>query len=109
MQSFIGKKKEVFDFMRAHKFPVYHASNIFFRDIEYAIRDYVRVHEHKDIGTRETARLTTEFVDDLEKNDVIRPFARNTWVLNDPEYLLPPETTPDEGKEASPATEGDTA
>jgi hypothetical protein len=108
MQSFIGKKKEVFDFMRAHNFPVYHASNIFYRDLEYAIRDYVRVHEKKDIGTRETGRLTAAFVEDLEKQDVLRPFAKNTWVLNDPEYLLPPETTADDAANVSPATADET-
>lgn len=89
MRSFIGKKTELFDFMRANAFPVYHASNIFYRDIQYAIRDYVRANEGKDIGWRESDALASAFVRDLEEKDVLRPFANNTWILNDTDYLLP--------------------
>ncbi len=101
MRSFVGKKKELFDFMRANDFPVYHASNIFYRDMQYAIRDYVRVHEGKDIGWRECEALAAPFVRDLEEKDVLRPFARNTWVLNDPAYLLPSEVQTTDETEAA--------
>ncbi|MDT8325036.1 MAG: hypothetical protein RRA94_13060 [Bacteroidota bacterium] len=98
MRSFVGKKNELFDFMRDNDFPVYHASNIFYRDLQYAIRDYVRAKEGKDIGWRESDALAATFVRDLEEKDVLRPFSRNTWVLNDTQYLLPStaETTEEE-------------
>ena len=89
MRSFVGKKKELFDFMRANDFPVYHASNIFYRDVQYAIRDYVRVHEGKDVGRRESDTLASDFVNDLVTKGVMKPFSRNTWILNDTDYLLP--------------------
>ncbi|MCB2204322.1 hypothetical protein KQI65_06190 [bacterium] len=104
MQTFVGKKKELFDFMRENDFPVYHASNIFYRDLQYAIRDYIRVHEGKDIGTRKMEELAREFVADLEREGILKPFARNTWLLNDVEYLLPSQV-----EEETPAAEAETA
>ncbi len=107
MRSFVGKKKELFDFMRANDFPVYHASNIFYRDLQYAIRDYVRVHEGKDVGTRESDALAKAFVKDLEAKGVMKPFSHNTWILDDAEYLLP--STAEDSATKSEGAEAETA
>jgi hypothetical protein len=103
MQSFIGKKDDLFTFMRANDFPVYHLSNMFYRDIEYAIRDYERVHESKDIGGREANRMALELVADLENKGILRPHGRNTWILFDEKYALTKESAPKADGEKSDA------
>ena len=105
MDSFIGKEKELFDYMRQNGFPVYHLSNFFYRDIQYAIRDFIRDHSGKDIGSRKMERLAEEFVADLEGRNILRPQAANTWVLFDERYRLPSEKE----KEVSAAAETDAA
>lgn len=89
MKSFVGRETELFDFMRAQGYGVYHLSNVFLRDIQYAVRDYHRVHEKKDIGTRASDRIASELVEDLEKRGILRPQAEKTWVLFDEHYRLP--------------------
>ncbi|MFZ1729268.1 MAG: hypothetical protein WBQ23_01465 [Bacteroidota bacterium] len=104
MTSFIGREKELFDFMRKRKIPVYHRSNIFLRDIQAAIREFTREIDDRDLGTREIDRLAAEFVSDLEKRGVIEQFRPNTYILHLEEYQLKPavkETPADEpAKEA---------
>lgn len=85
----------LFHFMRENNFPVYHLSNMFFRDMEYAIRDYVRAQEGRDIGGREAGRLASVFVADLEKQKILRPHGRNTWILFDENYWLLKEVRED--------------
>ncbi|PLX22663.1 MAG: hypothetical protein C0600_16360 [Ignavibacteria bacterium] len=105
MQTFsAGNRNVLFSFMRENNFPVYHLSNFFYRDVEYAIRDYVRVHEGKDIGGREAGRLASEFVADLEKQEILRPHGKNTWILFDEEYSLK-SVQQEEGESVAAAAE----
>ncbi len=90
MTSFIGREKELFDFMRKRGIPVYHLSNIFVRDIQAAIREFTRAIDDRDLGTREIDRLAADFVTDLEKRGIIVPFATNTYILHQEEYRLKP-------------------
>jgi len=104
MQSFVGRETELFDFMRDQGYGVYHLSNVFLRDFQYAVRDYHRLHERKDIGTRASDRIAQEFVDDLEQRGILRPQAENTWVLFDERYRLPSQKEQEES-ESAPETE----
>lgn len=106
MKSFVGRETELFDFMRAQGYGVYHLSNVFLRDIQYAVRDYHRVHEQKDIGTRASDRIAWELVQDLEKRGIFRPQAEKTWVLFDERYRLPSQK---EQEDSSAATEKEKA
>lgn len=90
MTSFIGRERELFDFMRQRGIPVYHLSNLFMRDIQAAIRDFSRDKNDKDLGTREIDRLASEFASDLEKRNVIVAFRPNTYTLHMEDYQLKP-------------------
>ena len=93
-KSMIGKEEELLSFMKDNGFPVFHQSNIFFRDVEYGIRDYYRVNLKKDIGMRESAKLADEFVKALEQKNIFQPLTPNTWLLNMPQFLNQPKETP---------------
>ncbi|MFA6232569.1 MAG: hypothetical protein WC824_00100 [Bacteroidota bacterium] len=103
MTSFIGRERELFDFMRQRGIPVYHLSNLFIRDIQAAIRDFYRDKNDKDLGTREIDRLASEFVSDLEKRNVIVAFRPNTYILHMEDYQLKP--TIEESRVEGGATE----
>ncbi len=89
--SVVGKEKELFTFMKEKGYPIFHLSNIFLRDIEYGIRDYYRAHTKKDIGTRTSILLASEFVKALEEKNIIAPLSKNTWLLQMPEFLNKPK------------------
>lgn len=103
MTSFIGREKELFDFMRQRGIPVYHLSNLFVRDIQAAIREISRDHENHDPGTREIDRLAAEFLSDLEKRGVIELFCPNTYVLHLEDYRLSPVIAAEPSAEKSAA------
>jgi hypothetical protein len=103
MESFVGKEENIFRYMLDNGYPVYHLSNLFYRDVQYAIRDYFRDHHGKDIGWRISDRMARELVEDLERRGVLRPQATNTWVLFDERYRLPPQKEQEVEKESAPA------
>jgi hypothetical protein len=92
MHSFAGKERELFDYMRERGFPVYHLSNLFVRDIESAMRDYLRDRQGRDIGLRVLEKMTREFIEDLRSRGIIEPFSKNTYVLHLEDYRLKPAT-----------------
>jgi hypothetical protein len=87
LESVIGKEKEILTFMKRNGFPVFHKSNIFFRDIEYGIRSYFLDTLKEDIGTRKTGEFAGDLIKDLEKRGMLKPFSEGTWILNMPEFL----------------------
>ena len=107
MDSFVGRETLLFDYMRAHGYPVYHQSNLFVRDVQAAIREYAREKEHRDIGTLEVDRLAAEFVADLERRGVAVPFRHQTYILQMEAYRLQPAATEEKTAEAeAPAQTG---
>jgi len=89
MQSLVGKDTDLLDFMRSTGFPVFHLSNIFYRDFQYGVRDYFRATEGIDVGTRKADEIANSVVRDMEQRNVLQPHSRNTWILNNERYLLP--------------------
>ncbi|MBN1446301.1 MAG: hypothetical protein JXA28_00100 [Bacteroidetes bacterium] len=103
MESFVGNEDKIFRYMLDNGYPVYHLSNLFYRDVQYAIRDYFRDNHRKDIGWRASDRMARELVEDLERRGVLRPHAKNTWVLFDEQYRLPSQQDTQAGRGAEAA------
>ncbi len=75
------EKKEIFFIFMNEKYPVFFNSNIFLRDIQYAIRTYF---ERKDIiiSYAEAEELMEQFTGTLERSaDLIR-LTNNSWKVN---------------------------
>lgn len=83
--------EDFLDYMKASGYPVFHDSNIFFRDFEYAVRDYIRSATSKDIGTRKAATYANEIVAVLEERKLMIRRSGNTWTLKMEKFLLQPE------------------
>ncbi len=76
----LSDKKTFFKFMRI-KYPLFYNSNIFLRDVQYAIRSYF---EKKDIELKypEAEKLAFEFTAALETEKELINLGNNAWKIN---------------------------
>ena len=87
-QSYVVENfKEVLGFLRS-RFPMFHQSNFFFRDIQYGIMTFL---EKKGMKTGYAAaeNIARAFAEKLEKEGIFVPVDRQSWVVNYPEYRKP--------------------
>jgi hypothetical protein len=66
-------------------FPVFHKSNVFFRDIQYGIKHFF---EQKNIKTTYTEidKLGDSIINLLEQKGIFEKLEPNIWKLNYPEF-----------------------
>ncbi|MFA3783079.1 hypothetical protein ABRY23_08455 [Melioribacteraceae bacterium 4301-Me] len=76
----LNEKKAFFKFMKT-KYPLFYNSNIFLRDIQYAIKSYL---EKKEINLTypQAEKLAIEFAAALEKDGELVNIAPNAWKIN---------------------------
>ena len=91
--------REVLEGLKA-RFPVYHRSNIFFRDIQYGIQSLL---EEKGMKIRYPGaeRLAREFVENMERQQIFAPIDEQTWVVRLEEF----KTLPVSKQPARPASD----
>ncbi len=83
----IEKQTEVLDYLR-RRVPMYHQSNLFFRDIQYGIQQLLG--EHGDhVGYAEAEGRAVEFCAALERQGILVPIDSQTWTLNYPSFKTP--------------------
>ncbi len=70
---------EVLKFLK-ERIPVFHLSNIFFRDIQFGIQSYLKAHAIA-VGYTSAETIARQFVAKLEKEKVLRPIDRQTWMV----------------------------
>jgi hypothetical protein len=75
----LENEAEVLAFLKT-RYPLYHLSNVFFRDIQYGIRTLLERKGAK-VGYTSAERLAREFVERLEKQKILIPIDRQSWVL----------------------------
>jgi hypothetical protein len=83
----LERRTEVLAFLKS-RFPLYHQSNVFFRDIQYGIQVFL---ERKGIrsGYPESEQIARSFAAMLEREGVFVPIDRQSWALNYPEFRTP--------------------
>ncbi|HEY4643726.1 MAG TPA: hypothetical protein VIH68_03315 [Bacteroidota bacterium] len=67
------------------KYPLFHLSNLFLRDIQYGVRFYL---ENKGLraGYQEAEEIARNVVEFLEKQNILKKIDRQTWLLLYPEF-----------------------
>ncbi len=83
----LNNEKDVLEFLKSH-YPMYHLSNVFFRDIQYGIRTMLERRGHR-VGYMEAENIARTFVEKLEKEKILTPIDRQSWVLNYPAFKKP--------------------
>lgn len=79
------------DFLRylKSKFPLYHDSNVFLRDLHYGLMEYVEERLRKKLNYLVAERLTSDVVKEFEKKGIFRKIDGKTWLLQYKEFALP--------------------
>jgi hypothetical protein len=71
------------------KYPLYHDSNIFFRDIHYGVMSYAEERLGSKLKYLEAETLAGELIAGLEKEGILSKVDAKTWLLRYPEFALP--------------------
>jgi hypothetical protein len=91
---------EILAFLRG-RMPVYHDSNVFFRDIHYGVRAWAELQGER-LSYPAGELLAREFTDVMERKGIFVRIDGQTWVIRHEEYKTPRrETAPP--KPAAPA------
>ena len=80
IEDLISNKKLIFNFMK-EKYPVFKASNIFFRDLQYAIRNYY-MKKGKTIDYQKAEKIALEFIENLVNRGELKKISNNAWKVN---------------------------
>lgn len=78
---------EFLNFLRS-KIPVYHMSNIFFRDIAYGVMEYL-AKRNVNIGLTLADEITHTVIANFEKKNFLRRVNAQGWVVTYPEFTTP--------------------
>lgn len=70
------------------RFPMFHNSNVFFRDFQFAVHAFFKLKE-KNLSYSEAERITRDFASALETAGVLIPLSKMNWRLNYPEFTVP--------------------
>ncbi len=80
LEDLLASREVFFNFMK-EKYPLFYNSNIFFRDIQYAIISYF---QKKDINIKrhDAEIIAKDFVTELEKSGELKRMSNNSWKVN---------------------------
>ncbi len=83
----LNNQSEFLKFVKS-KFALYHNSNVFFRDLHYAVMAYLAQHGIRlRYGAAE--QVTREVGAALEARGVLKKIDGQSWLLNYPDFALP--------------------
>ena len=80
-------------YMRQTRKPVFHKSNVFFRDIQFAIRDYFDTVVRKPITLTEAEVMAAEVVRMYTASGLLREVNNLAYVLHAPDWATTKEGT----------------
>lgn len=83
-QYIIGNQVEFMNYLRA-SFPLFHLSNVFFRDLHYGIMGFLKKKKAK-VGYTEAEKVAREVALEFEKKNIFKKMDNQTWMLNYPDY-----------------------
>ncbi len=80
----VGRDTEFLGYLK-QKFPLYHLSNVFFRDLHYGVMGFLEKHAVKSsyVGAEE---VTREVIGHFEEAQIFRRVDEKTWLLLYPDF-----------------------
>ena len=83
----LANDKEVLRYLKI-RFPVFHLSNVFFRDIHYGIMEYLR--ERKmPVRYPDAEKIARTFIEKLEHEKILRQMDHQTWMVQYVDFRTP--------------------
>ncbi|MFN0157915.1 MAG: hypothetical protein ACKVRP_07570 [Bacteroidota bacterium] len=83
----LNNESEVLKFLKDH-YPMYHLSNVFFRDIQYGVQTMLERRDMK-VSYTDAETIARAFVQQLEKKKTLSPIDRQSWLLHYEEFRKP--------------------
>jgi hypothetical protein len=83
----LANETETLGFLKS-RYPLYHLSNVFFRDVQYGIQTMLDG-KNMSVGYADAEKIARAFVAHLEKKKTLNPIDQQSWVLNYPEFRKP--------------------
>ena len=83
----LANETEVLSFLRS-RYPLYHLSNVFFRDVQYGIQTMLDG-KSMSVGYADAEKIARAFIAQLEKKKTLNPIDQQSWVLSYPEFRKP--------------------
>jgi hypothetical protein len=80
-----SNETSLLEFLKA-KFPVFHNSNIFFRDIQYGIKSYFEKKDTK-VSYQDAEKLADEMIKLFEENGVLIKINNQSWKVHYPDFV----------------------
>lgn len=78
------ESESLLGFLKA-RFPVFHNSNFFYRDLQYGIKSFLKIKE-KDVTYDEAAKLANAVSEDFEKKGIFVRVNKIGWKINYPQF-----------------------
>jgi hypothetical protein len=100
-QTIISRDREFLQFLRS-RFHLFHASNVFFRDLHYGVMAYLEQQKRAQ-GYVEAEATTREVVAHFERAGIFKPLNERTWMLNLEEFRAVSTKPAPPPKPAAPA------
>lgn len=101
----LANETVVLEFLKS-KYPLYHMSNVFFRDVQYGIQTML-YRKGMSVGYSDAEQIARAFVEQLEKKKILNPIDRQSWMLNHVQFkkptVAPPPSSKPAAKTAGPA------
>lgn len=84
IQFAIKNKMSFLDYFHS-KFPTFHLSNIFYRDLRYALKYYLNSNGFRP-SDAELETVLTALTKEMVADGLLKPVSAGVWTLNYPEY-----------------------
>lgn len=84
---FIDYPYELFSYMREIRKPVFHNSNLFLRDVQYAIQDYFEDKTGEVVKNADIDKVAMDVVRGLEAKGILKKVNPQGYLVNYPEML----------------------
>lgn len=82
-----SRTKEFLDFMKS-KFPMFDSSNVFLRDVQYAVMGYLGLQGIK-LNLSRSEEVALEVIKELETQGIFIRIDAQSWRLQYPQFALP--------------------
>lgn len=83
----LSQNREFLHFLRG-RVPVFHLSNVFFRDVHYAVIAYAAANGQR-VGYTEAESIARDLAAKLENEKVFVAMDGQTWTVHDPAFKTP--------------------
>ena len=87
LEYIVHHKVEFLKFLKS-KFPLYHLSNIFFRDLHFGVSAFLKQHGKK-VSYTEAETVAHAVGDMFEKDGTFKRIDHQSWLLMYPDFALP--------------------